>query len=120
MPNVIISHQPDTSQSTDPVVAVLGSAAGTIKARGPWGTSNAGVSVVAAITESARSLYPTGAAEIARAAEIALMQYLGIADDEMGLRAIAVWRTRSTPVTVVDALNAAAEMAASKLFGCAA
>jgi hypothetical protein len=95
---------------------VLTSAAGTIQALGLWRGRNAGISVVAALSQSARSIAPRNAGPAERAAEIALMQYLGIAPDEMSLRAIADWEDRSTQSAVVDALRvAAAQM--SKLFG---
>jgi hypothetical protein len=115
-----IRVEPIAIAGVDLIAPVLNSAAGTIQAVGLWRGHNAGVSVVAAISQSARSICPARyARSVERAAEIALMQHLGIDPDEMSLRAIAAWEDRSSLATVVAALrDATGQM--SKLFGATA
>lgn len=107
---------PSQTDGLDAIPKVLISAAGTIQAQGLWRGHNTGVSVVAAISQSARSICASrNAGPVERAAEIALMQHLGIDPDEMSLRAIAAWEDSTTKATVVAALQSAAEQM-SKLF----
>lgn len=126
MPTTMVSQgsQEPVTEAVNPLDAipqVLNSAAGTIQAKGLWRGANAGISVVAAISQSARSICPARyARHVARAAEIALMQHLGIDPDEMSLRAIAAWEDKTTQPEVVAALRAGATGRVSKLLGGAA
>lgn len=111
-----ITRDPSHTNPLDAIPQVLTSAAEAIQTQGLWRGRNTGISVVAAISQSARSICsPRYARPVERAAEIALMQHLGIDPDEMSLPAIAAWEDKASQDAVVAALRAATGRA-SKLF----
>jgi len=95
--------------------AMLRSAAGTINARGHRRLTDSGATVLSAIRESARSLYP-GRAQLAEDYAIdALAKHLHT-------DALGAWEKTTSPDVIVSEMRTAADTlsGASKLFGVAA
>jgi hypothetical protein len=122
MNRIVPDTNPNTTTDTTDTLgwgyvtaAMLRSAAGTINARGHRRLIASGATVLSAIRESARSLYP-GRAQLAEDYTIdALAKHLGT-------DALGAWEKTTSPDVIVSEMRTAADTlsSASKLFGMAA